>query len=357
MTRHTDALFCCNAIRRLAPLLALGAMLFGQGPLAAQTGTLKPLDPTRTVKVGTVGQASDAGLYVAIEKGYFKELGINVELVPFQNSAVMIAPLGSGQLDVGGGAVSAALWNAELRRIGIRAVADKGSTRQGWSYFGLVVKNDSPIKGCADMKGKRVANASASNGILHAIELWLATCGLTLKDIDFKIMGYGEVPAALINGAIDVGHLGEPQMSLNEQKGLLRILARQEHLRPSEQVALLYYSEKFRSDPEVAQRFMVAYVRGIHGYIEAYAKGKPPADWFIAVAGKYTKITDKAVYALVAPAGLDRWGQMDLGSMRSDFEWFRKQKLIVAGDVKFEDPLDTSFVDFAKTYLEKHGGK
>jgi NitT/TauT family transport system substrate-binding protein len=68
-----------------------------------------------------------------MEKGYFAELGLKVELVTFTNAATMIAPLGGGQLDVGGGAVSAGLWNAELRKVGIRAVADKGSTRPGWS--------------------------------------------------------------------------------------------------------------------------------------------------------------------------------------------------------------------------------
>ena len=46
--------------------------------------------------------------------------------------------------------------------------------------------------------------------------------------------------AALSNGGIDAGHLGEPLITLNEQKGLIRVLARESDLRPSEQVALRY---------------------------------------------------------------------------------------------------------------------
>ena len=321
-------------------------------PASAQTEKLAPLDPPRTVHVGTVNQSSDAGLYVAIEKGYFAELGLKVDLVTFTNAATMIAPLGSGELDAGGGAVSAGLWNAELRKIGVRAVADKGSTRAGWSYFSLVTKKDGPIQRCEDLKGKAISNASLSNGVLHAIELWLGTCGLSLKDVDVRALGYPEVVPALINGGIAAGHLGEPLVSLNLANGTIRVLARQDQMRPVDQVALLYFSEKFRNDPEAARRFMVAYVRGIQDYLAAYAKGAPPAEWFIDVMMKYTHVKDRAVFATVTPAGLDQWGRMDLAAMRSDFDWFKARRLIASQDATFESPIDISFVDFAGQYLQ-----
>lgn len=338
-----------SASRGAVAALALALMTV---PSAAQT-KLEPLNPPRTVKVATVGQASDAAFYIALERGYFKELGLNIELVIFQSAATMVAPLGSGEIDVGGGAVSAGLWNAELRNLGVRAVSDKGSTREGFSYFGLAVKKDSPIRDCKDMKGKNISNASTSNGILHSIEIWLQTCGLTLKDVNLKAMAYPDVVPALSNGAIDVGHLGEPLVALNEKNGLIRMLKRQHELRPSEQIALLYYSEKFRKDAEAARRFMVAYVRASQDYQEAYSKGLPPADWYIKIMQKHTRVKDASIYAVAVPAGLDPWAAMNLKSMRDDFEWFKKQGLIISKDVKFEDPLDTSFVKFAKDYLTK----
>src|SRR3954468_13125215 len=140
-------------------LAALVAAALAPACAVAQT-KLAPLDPVRTVQVGTVNQASDAGLYVAIEKGYFAELGLKVELVTFTNAATMIAPLGGGQLDVGGGAGSAGLWNAEGRKVDTRAVADKGTTRPGWSYFSLVTRRDGPDQRCEDLRGKAISNAS-----------------------------------------------------------------------------------------------------------------------------------------------------------------------------------------------------
>ena len=126
-------------------------------------------------------------------------------------------------------------------------------------------------------------------------------------------------------------------------------------MRAVDQVALLYFSEKFRADREAARRFMVAYVRGIQDYLAAYAKGAPPADWFIDVMMKHVRVKDRSVFATVTPAGLDAWGRMDLAAMRSDFDWFKARRLIASQDAVFESPIDTSFVDFAQQYLQaKH---
>lgn len=329
---------------------ALGTILM---TAAAPAQTLAPLNPAKTIKVATVGQASDAVLYIALEKGYFKELGLNVELVLFQSAATMVAPLGSGEIDVGGGAISAGLWNATVRNLGIKAVGDKGSTRAGFSYFGLAVKKDSPIKECKDLKGKTISNASTSNGILHSIEIWLQTCGLTLKDVNLKPLAYPDVVPALTNGAIDVGHLGEPLVALNEKNGLIRMLKRQSDLRPSEQIAVLYFSAKFQKDQDAANRFMVAYVRASKDYQDAYSKGLPPPAWYVDIMTKHTRVKDPALYAIAVPAGLDRWGEMNMKSMRDDFEWFKKQGLIISKDVKFEDAFELSFLKFAQDHLKK----
>lgn len=338
-----------------AGLVGLTILSFtGAGVLPAAADKLAPLDPPQTVKVATVAQTSDAALYIAVEKGYFKELGLNVEFVTFQNAATMVAPLGSGELDVGGGAVSAGLWNAQLRQLGVKAVADKGSTRKGFSYFGMAVKKDSPIHECKDVKGKNLSNASTSNGLLHSIDMWLHTCGLSLRDVNLKTMSYSDVVPALSNGAIDIGHLGEPLITINEKNGLIRVVKRQSEMRPSEQVALLYFSQKFRDNVEAARRFMVAYVRASQDYQRAFVEGKAPAAWYVKIMQKYTPAKDAALYSSMQPAGLDPWGQMDMKSMREDYDWFKERNLIISKQVKFEDPFDTSFLDFAKDYIQKN---
>src|SRR5713101_7082326 len=73
----------------------------------------------------------------------------------------MIAPLGAGQLDVGGGATSAGLFNSAARGIGIKIIADKGSNLPGYSYVSLLVRKElvdsGKFKTLQDLKGLRCA--------------------------------------------------------------------------------------------------------------------------------------------------------------------------------------------------------
>ncbi|MGH2403887.1 MAG: ABC transporter substrate-binding protein, partial [bacterium] len=78
-------------------------------------GSQAPARGQAVLRLGVVASVSDAGFFVAQEKRYFAEEGLAVEFVPFQTAALMVAPLGVGQLDAGGGAVSAGLFNALAR--------------------------------------------------------------------------------------------------------------------------------------------------------------------------------------------------------------------------------------------------
>ena len=150
---------------RVPMLLALVAALgLVASPVAAQT----------TVRVASAGIASDIGFFLALKKGYFRDEGLNVELTQMANAPQMIGPLGMGQLDVGAGTVAASLYNAVAQNITIRAVADKGSMRQGYGFSGLLVRKDlidsGRYKTYADLKGMKLAvgtfgsaNASAMN--------------------------------------------------------------------------------------------------------------------------------------------------------------------------------------------------
>src|SRR5437764_15310016 len=83
---------------------ALAAMLFLA--LGAQAAP---------IRVGTTNSSSDAPLFIAEKKGYFKQEGLQVEFTSFDSAARMIAPLGAGQLEVGAGSPAAGFFNAAAR--------------------------------------------------------------------------------------------------------------------------------------------------------------------------------------------------------------------------------------------------
>src|SRR5581483_12439123 len=79
-----------------------------------------------TLKVGTQHVATDGPMYIAQEKGYFKDQGLNVQFTDV-NGEEAISSVATGQLDISVGAIYAGLFNAIGRGLEIRLVATKGS--------------------------------------------------------------------------------------------------------------------------------------------------------------------------------------------------------------------------------------
>src|SRR2546428_150875 len=128
----------------LVTILALAAC--GGGPSSTApsatlaTATPAPQPGPATVRFGQVGSVSDGAIFIAGAKGYFKEQAITLEAVPFNSAAQMVAPLGTGELDAGGGAPSAGLYNAVNSGVQLRIVADKGTITAGHGYEAVIVR-------------------------------------------------------------------------------------------------------------------------------------------------------------------------------------------------------------------------
>ena len=113
------------------------------------------------VKVGIINTIGDINVFIADEKGYFAKENISAEILSFDASARMMAPLGSGEIDIGGGSTSVGLFNAIDRGIGLRVVADKGRTAEGYVYQSLMIRKNlvesGKFRSLSDLKGLRIA--------------------------------------------------------------------------------------------------------------------------------------------------------------------------------------------------------
>ncbi|MEN3276897.1 MAG: NitT/TauT family transport system substrate-binding protein, partial [Massilia sp.] len=142
--------------------------------IALTVATVAAAQAPAALRVGVSGASSDAVFYIAHKKNYFKEEGLTVAFTQFDSAAKMVAPLGNGQLDVGGGSPSAGLYNAVARGIDIKIVADKGSTPPGYGFQPLLVRKDlvdsGRYKTLKDLKGMKIAGSapgSASTSTLN----------------------------------------------------------------------------------------------------------------------------------------------------------------------------------------------
>ncbi|HWR31279.1 MAG TPA: ABC transporter substrate-binding protein [Negativicutes bacterium] len=338
--------------------LLLGVTLLtaacGQGP-AAKPAEKADVNPAK-VKVGTIRAISDAPIFIALEKGYFKEQNLDVEAVSFGSGADMIAPLSAGQLDAGAGTPSAGLYNAIARGFDLQIVADKGRVGKNSDYIAILVRKDlsesGAIKTYADLKGKKIAvsNLGGSN----AVELGAALqkAGLTLKDVEPVEMSFPNMGIALANKSIDAAVVAEPNLIKFVEAGYAVRWKGVYELVPDQQAAVLLYAAKFAKDsPDVATRFMVAYLKGIRDYNDAFFNNKG-YDEVVAILTKHTSVKDAAVYKKMAPAGFDSDGKVNLASLQSDYNWYKSQGKI-QGSVDFDKIVNPAFAKAAAAKIGK----
>jgi NitT/TauT family transport system substrate-binding protein len=169
------------------------------------------------VNVAVLNAAGDVGLFIAQERGYFRQEGLDVTLTHIDAAAKMIPLLGTGDLDVGGGATTAGLYNAAERKIDVRVVASRARTAPGFGYQALVVRKDlvdgGKYKSYADLKGLKFAFASPGSTPLSSLNEVLKKGGLKPADMTVTYLSFAAQVAALQNGAIDGTIMIEPYLS------------------------------------------------------------------------------------------------------------------------------------------------
>src|SRR6185295_11828080 len=288
---------------KTAVILAMAASFAGlvAAPAAAQT---------TQVRIGISRTISDAGYYIADAKGFFQQEGIAVSIIGFNSAAQMIAPLGTGDLEVGGGTVSAGLYNAIGRGILMKVVADQASMKPGYGYSSLMVRKDhvdsGRYKNFADLKGMKVAIGAPGTGTASALNEVLKQGGLKYADVDVVYIGFPEHLPTYRNKGIDASITNEPTMTRTIEDGVAVRVAGNDITYPDQQTAVTFYADNFiRNRRDVAERFMRAYLRGVRMYNDALRDGRlagPKANEVIPILVKYTTIKDESMFRRMVPS-------------------------------------------------------
>lgn len=320
---------------RSVMVLLLVAMLLPPWAVAQVPATTK-------VRVVHVPVLIFAPLYVAMERGYFAQQGIEVELVTTPGGVSSFAVLAGGRAEVVIGGLGAALFNAAARGLDFKVVGPVHMERPPVSTPLVVSKkvyDAGEIRAVKDLRGRRVS----VNVLGSATEFWLHAAllkgGLTIDDVELVAVNFPEVPAALANGAIAAGLLGEPLATLAEERG--QVVRLSEDFVDGVQVTAVYYSGDFiRRQGDLAVGFMVAFLRAARDlYGDGYRR-----DDIARIVEKYTGVP-AAVVQKARPPFHEPNGRMNFNDFKRLQEFFRKR-----GSLTYERPLepaayiDTTFV-------------
>jgi NitT/TauT family transport system substrate-binding protein len=315
---------------------------------------------TEKITTGTVASISDAGIYIGIAKGYYKEQGLELEPGVFDSGSNQIGLLAAGKIDIAGGTPAAGTFNAFAQGINIRIVADKGTHTPGHGYIAFLLRKELGSKIAKPEDLKRIAKprlsvpATGGIGAEAQVRSFLKKAGLDEKNVEVKIVPYPQVPAALAGNGLDVGTTLEPYATKAIEQGIGINLMWVDELRPNDIGGVLMYSEKFiKERPQAARNFMVAYVKAIRYYLNAF-QGKDAAlrKEVIGILAKNTAVKEPDLYEKMRVPGFDPNGRANLTSLKTLFSEFVSMGYIQHPEkVKVESLVDNSFIDYALQQL------
>jgi NitT/TauT family transport system substrate-binding protein len=317
-------------------------------PSAVQVAT--PADDALDVTIGYVPASVFAPIFVAKEKGYFAEEGLNVTLEPLPGGSDMVALTATGDFDAGIGGAGPAFWNALALGLPIKVIAP-GHAEGNPVATPLMISKKScesgAIKSVADLKGKKVS-VNARGATEYWLAAALATAGLTLDDIDLQTLAFSDAVAALEGGAVDAAMVGEPLATAAEQNGIAVRLLTDFPVQDIQPTIVFANSNFLAENPEAATGIVTAYLKACR---DLAADGfSDPAT--LAIIEQYTGVPATLVSQAVRPVyAVD--GHIDLAGLGKLQTFFRER-----GQLEYDTDLDpATFVDtqYIDAALEKLG--
>jgi NitT/TauT family transport system substrate-binding protein len=310
-----------------------------------------------SVQVGTGGSASDAPFYIAQDRGYFKDENLDVKLLVLDSGAKVIAPLGTGELDVGSGALSVGFWNALTRGVKFRVVADRGHVEKGYYYQSVFMRKDlvdsGALKSLKDLVGKRMGFAAQGVTSLSLLNEAAKSAGFNFDDVTPVYLSFPQQIAAMENKALDGSFLIEPQATIAANAGYGVRFMNTDDFYPKQQISVLFFSDKFATErKDVAERLMRAWLRGARTYNDAIKDGHiagKGADSVVDTMAKSFSMDPNLVRAMYSQA-VDPSGAVNAAGIQKDLDFFQSKGWVV-NTIKASDVIDMSFAEKAAASL------
>ena len=244
---------------RLAGLLT-GLIIAIAGPASAQD----------KVKVGVFPTASSLPYFTAIERGFFKEQGIEPEMVRLIGGPPNVAAMIGNQIDASAVLVTIEGINANIKKPGVAMYISINSQNQKYQMEQFVIRKGLEAKTLADLKGKKIMSAPGPANVTMA-KAALAAAGLKEGDYTIDQLDMGQHVNAMTAGTFDAGYTLEPNASTMKKMGVATTLEAGVIARYvlGDQNANAFVggaaltSDFIKNRPDVARRFTLAWGKAV----------------------------------------------------------------------------------------------
>jgi NitT/TauT family transport system substrate-binding protein len=237
-------------------------------PVAAQPPPAAPATaPTRveTVRIAETSAIAYAPVYVANARGFYREVGLELEFENFAGGADVVPALARGDFDLNLGAISAGTFNAFERGLDIKIVAPMGILPRQDSSLPMLLRKEladsGAVREVADLRGRKIAVNTRGAIVEYLLAKVLERGNMTLADVDEVPLAFPDHAAALTTGAIDASITAEPFATRALATGsATKFIAEIAPLRMT--TVVMASGKSIRERQDVLRRWMVATMRG-----------------------------------------------------------------------------------------------
>jgi NitT/TauT family transport system substrate-binding protein len=325
--------------------------LFGATALAglAPAGALAQ---GKTVRLGVLRLASAGPVFIAVEKGHFKDEGLTVELKFFDAAQPIAVAVTSGDVDLGVTAFTGGLFNLAGKGQ-MKIIAAQSREEPGYpliAYLASKQAHEAGLKTLADLRGKTIGITQIGSSFHYSMALLAKKLGFPLSEVRLQpLQSLSNVSSALVGGSVQAALLPATVSQPLVDRGEAVRLGFVGDETPWQLGALFVATRYLAAERDAVARFVRAYQKGCRDYHDVLLKkgpdGKlqhgPEAQELLAAISKHVNQPVDVVARSLA--FVERDGRLLLNSVADQIEFYQSQGMVDKG-FTVKDIVDTSFV-------------
>ena len=257
---------------------------------------------TPKIRIGYWPVASGIPFFASVDKGFFKQAGLEVEAVKFASPQQVAEAMLAGRLEgSSNGTASAALGIAELAQPGLLKIFCTNPTNAKYVLDEFIVAKDNTMKSVGELSGKKVGCGPGVQNVTLARTVLERAGAKGFSIIELPIAQH---VAAIAASQVDACYTLEPTGTIGRLNGTTRnlevgVIAKYvlgDPMAPWHGGSASFTTEFINKHPEIVKRFITAYKRGVDLVKYSPADARPSLKGYTAIEGALTNEVPMADY-------------------------------------------------------------